>query len=88
MTRDLEEDLAICEAAQPGPWTTHNGDIKAPNGYTMYIGYAADRRDSAFVAAARTGWPETIRYAMKLEDEVDRLRNELNILQEQLEQRG
>lgn len=41
-----------------------------------------------FIKAAYERWPETIRYAMKLEEENDRLRNELNILQEQLGERG
>lgn len=41
-----------------------------------------------FIAAAREGWPYAIRYALKLEKEIDRLRNEIDILQEQLEQRG
>jgi hypothetical protein len=41
-----------------------------------------------FIARARTGWPETIRELKKAESEIDRLHNELNILQEQLNRRG
>lgn len=40
-----------------------------------------------FIRQAREGWPYAIRRALKAEAEVDRLRNELNILQEQLAQK-
>jgi len=41
-----------------------------------------------FIREALEGWPYAIRRALEAETEIDRLRNELNILQEQLEQRG
>jgi len=40
-----------------------------------------------FIRQAREGWPYAIRRALEAEAEVDRLRNELNILQEQLAQK-
>lgn len=64
MSRDLESDLAICEAA---------------NLNLLSVG-----RSDNFTLAARKGWPYAIRRALEAEKEIDHLRNELNILQEQL----
>jgi len=122
-TRDLEADLAICEAATPGPWIIESSNVIC-RGYTlMIVAYAGSQNDISFVAEAREGWPYAIRRVMELEKElervrnerdfwerneytlglkveqlekeleqreaeIDRLRNELNILQEQLEQRS
>jgi hypothetical protein len=88
--RDLEVDLAICEAATPGPWMDHKEhdlwrEVRA--NHSMIADCLTDS-DARFIAEARTGWPYAIRRALEAEAEVDRLRNELNILQEQLEQRG
>jgi len=102
--RDLEADLAICEAATPGPWmfceyehTRRDGTywhIRAGSGFfddCSFQGFELasymSSSDARFIAEARTGWPYAIRRALEAEAEVDRLRNELNILQEQLEQR-
>lgn len=104
MGRDLEKDLAICEAATPGPWKIDDGDSEAigifdSNGNPICYfsgnpergvglhGRIVDKANARFAAEARVGWPYAIRYAMSLEREVDRLQNELHILQEQLEQR-
>lgn len=92
MRRDLERDLAICNAATPGPIRITKCECGHPVCDQVFISITkADGRltpeDAHFIAEARSGWPETIRYAMSLEREIDRLRNELNILQEQLEQR-
>jgi len=40
-----------------------------------------------FIRQAREGWPYAIQRALAAEAEIDRLRNEIQILQEQLEQR-
>lgn len=102
MDRDLEKDLAICEAASPGPWKLNDSPhyehniiwgFKGPgHGAIAEVAFDYPRKprinDACFIAEARTGWPETIKYAMGLEKEIDRLHNELNIMQEQLEQRG
>jgi hypothetical protein len=133
MARDLEKDLAICEAATPGPWEVEQTkgvvrtaitDALDPNIWPLYIvmpsppfvlgkcgaaiavdhfrgGIREAEAVARFIAEARTGWSYAIRRALAaeaellrvnvtnsvLEAEVDRLRNELNILQEQLEQR-
>jgi hypothetical protein len=119
MARDLEKDLAICEAATPGPWEVEQTkgvartaitDALDPNIWPLYIvmpsppfvlgkcgaaiavdhfrgGIKEAEAIARFIAEARTGWPYAIRRALAAEAEVDRLRNELNILQEQLEQR-
>ncbi len=99
--RDLEADLAICEAASPGPWRQDSdGFLIVANGIHI-ADVVSTEEDARFIAEARTGWPYTIRRALaaeaellrvnvenrNLEAEVDRLRNEINILQEQLEQR-
>lgn len=98
--RDLEKDLAICEAATTGPWLP-NRDPRSSD-YIIWgpkgPGYGAiaeakiyqeQWRDNVrFIAEARTGWPYAIRRALEAEAEIDRLRNEMNILQEQLQQSG
>ena len=90
-TRDLEADLAICEAATPGPWeckygqTAHhirNLELK------VSVALAARGTNAHFITEAREGWPYAIRRAMVAEAEVDRLRDEIRMLQKQLEQRG
>ena len=85
--RDLEADLAICEAATPGPWTFDRISIKREE-YALLLSYLSTQDDLRFVAEAREGWPYAIRRALAAEAEIDRLRNEIQILQEQLEQRG
>ncbi|MBO8164677.1 MAG: hypothetical protein H0Z34_13330 [Brevibacillus sp.] len=74
MARDLEKDLVICQS-----FVTR---VERSTSYKEKISAGI-----SFACEARSGWPETIRYAMSLEQEIDRLRNELNILQEQLQQR-
>lgn len=66
MARDLDGDLAICEAATQADW------------YSV----------AHFIAEARVGWPETIRELQAAEREIDKLRDEINLLQEQLQRRG
>ena len=84
--RDLEADLAICEAATPGPWTFDRVSVKREE-YAILLSYLSTRDDLRFVAEAREGWPYAIRRAMEAEKEIDRLRNEISILQEQLAQK-
>lgn len=89
--RDFEKDLEICESATPGPRsiasTTDGKYVLDCNDWV--VGSIIEHfEDARFITEARTGWPETIRYAMKLEEEIDRLREENAMLLEQLNQRG
>lgn len=93
VTRDLEADLAICEAATPGPWVVALKDCvvrdywEVDGSRQVVLSAANDiEADAHFAAEARQGWPYAIQRAQEAEQEVDRLRNELEILQEQLSQ--
>lgn len=94
--RDLEADLAICEAAAPGPWSVVAETIcttktDGEGWHTAIIHPRTprpDRETMKFVASAREGWPYAIRRAMQAEDEADRLRNELQMYQERDRGRG
>lgn len=68
--RDLDADLAICEAATP--------DLLSNNEVFL----------NSYLKVAYNAWPYVIRRAMEAEQEIDRLRNELNILQEQQQRAG
>lgn len=93
MTRDLEADLAVCEAATPGPYNIRPCGCGHPACDQVFISITkADGRltpeDARFIAEAHEGWPYAIRRALEAEAEIDRLRDEIRMLQEQLEQRG
>jgi hypothetical protein len=93
-SRDLEADLAICEAATPGPWAVCGRYVvrdKYELGNYRQAVFKAEHipkieADMRFAVEAREGWPYAIRRALAAEAEIDRLRNEIQILQEQLEQ--
>lgn len=70
--RDLEADLKICEAATPGPWAK-TGDF-VNDLYGKPIARTWEESDNIFIAAARTGWPETIERAMAAEAELARIK--------------
>lgn len=90
-TRDLEADLAICEAATPGPWENYvdavgqrASDTKRIWVCQLYDGLEPHINDfdnqeanARFISEARQGWPYAIRRALAAEAEVDRLRAEL-----------
>lgn len=87
--RDLEADLAICEAATPGPYqmTPCGCGHQACNQFFISVTHSdgrLDPDDAYFIVEAREGWAYAIRRAMEAEDKIDRLRNELNILQQQV----
>ncbi|CAM3745438.1 hypothetical protein COLU111180_06365 [Cohnella lubricantis] len=89
--RDLEADLAICEAATPGPWNKEGSEVwRRGTGYTdsedghKWICDAFKAENAQLIAAAREGWPYAIRRAMEAEAEVDRLRNELQMAYERI----
>lgn len=81
--RDLHADLAICNAATPGPWLYDAGDI-----VSVELDYESvdllnpydGAKDARFIAAARTGWPHAIERAMAAEAEVERLRGNCQAL--------
>ena len=90
--RDLEADLAICEAATPGPWLIDEANkgvmsIGDQEGFEITTDILRDE-DAVFIAEAREGWPYAIRRALEAEAEVDRLRAENAMLLEALNQRG
>lgn len=85
--RDLDADLEICEAATAGPWIAVESGagvltVNAPDDFELMTDIPFDE-DAQFISEAREGWPYAIRRAQDAERENDRLRNELNILQEQ-----
>ncbi|BBH19797.1 hypothetical protein Back11_11420 [Paenibacillus baekrokdamisoli] len=91
MPRDLEADLAICEAATPGPYEITTCDCGSPVCSQVFISITNTEgrlfpEDAAFYVAARNGWPETIRELQAAEAKIDRLQNELQLYQEQLQQ--
>lgn len=94
--RDLRADLAICEAATPGPWAVCGRYVvrdKYELGNYRQAVFKAEHipkieADMRFAVEAREGWPYAIRRALELEEEVRRLRTENAQLLEALSQRG
>jgi hypothetical protein len=89
VARDLDVDLAICEAATLGPWIAtelDNGVLVVRDHENVELVDAQFSEDSVFIAEAREGWPYAIRRVQEAERENDRLLNELNMLQQQLDQ--
>lgn len=90
--RDLEADLELCNCATPGPWVVMSESIATAktdrdgwhDGIIRPRTPRPRREIMRFIAEARQGWPYAIQRAQEAEQEVDRLRNELDMLQEQL----
>lgn len=79
MGRDAEKDLAMCEAATPGPWQAwrRNGDfIQLAKG--VVVGTTEDNLQ--FISESREALPYWIKRAMAAEAEVERLREERDYL--------
>jgi hypothetical protein len=72
--RDLRADLAICNAATPGPWIDNGNEIVTESNRFVGIAGALTDEDNQFIAEARTGWPHAIERALAAEAEVERLR--------------
>lgn len=83
LARDLEADLAICTAATPGPWMLAAQYELLLDAAGHALGFIEAKEDRIFAMEARQGWPYAIRRAMEAEREIDRLRNELQMYQEQ-----
>lgn len=86
--RNLHADLALCDAATPGPWesadTTDGFYILDADDYVL-AATLERASDATFILEAREGWPEAIRRAIAAEAEVERLRKENEYLREQRE---
>lgn len=94
--RDLNADLAICNAATAGPWFREESyDLAVRSGpegtqviYAVgddmsYLGI--DDADATFIAEARTAWPHAIERAISAEAEVERLISALEGAREYVE---
>ncbi|MFD1270623.1 hypothetical protein ACFQ3Y_24745 [Paenibacillus motobuensis] len=86
MKRNLHADLAICEAATPGPlsadadeWPGNENLRYWVNTHEDGIGCFLAYEDAKFFAEAREGWPEAMRIAIAAEAENKRLRTELKV---------
>jgi hypothetical protein len=90
LSRCAAADLAVCEAASPGPWTARMARIEDDDpdhycglvrgqGYRTpahcYGGGPKRRLDCEFIAMSRTALPAWIRRAQAAEAEVARLRH-------------
>ena len=79
--RDLQKDLLICEKATLGPWMavdwfvyTDDAGIRIADCDFGSDGNPDGDENSAFIVAAREGWPEAISRAIAAEAEVERLK--------------
>ena len=87
LARDLRADLAVVEAATPGPWAD---DVPAGHVYNpdwLRLGWdrgivatTDDDTDTRAIAAMRDGWPAAIRRALAAEAEAARLNDTLALL--------
>ncbi len=96
LKRDAAADLAVCEAASPGPWIVSHSVaddcechycnvVSGPNHRTPAHCYGTGpyrRHDSAFIAASRDALPAWIRRAEALQAENKELRAEVERLKE------
>ena len=70
--RDLEADLATCNAATPGPWKCLDDTPVDTEWASIFP------QDLDFVMNAREGWPHAIERAIKAEAENAKLRAALS----------
>lgn len=96
-SRDLDADLAICEAATPGLWEVEREPREGVNGkigYFYYINTVSDPREhfgplggrnARFISEARQGWPYAIHLVKSQQDEIDRLRAERDALEDKVD---
>ncbi len=79
LSRNLAADLALCEAATPGPWTCgrvpHDEEPdtviigSAWRFWARVVGVPGDPAEpnADMIAAARAGWPAALRRALRVE---------------------
>ncbi|MBY0052298.1 hypothetical protein H7K32_11505 [Brevibacillus agri] len=94
--RNAAEDLAMCEAATPGPWKTSQHDqysldiVSVPEQevicWTDSFGQGA--RDGHFIAESREALPHWIRRAVAAEDREKKLIEALRLIAEESEDLG
>jgi len=86
--RDLYADLAICNAATPGPWAADKGYEQSERGNYVYsqaegsvvcaeqdgTDCVLSNEDARFIAEARTGWPHAIERALAAERKLAEIR--------------
>ncbi|WP_338532629.1 hypothetical protein RBB83_17470 [Paenibacillus peoriae] len=69
--RDLNADLAVCEAATRGNWLVADGvyvlDGESWETGGSFVAECEREADAEFTAKAREGWPEAIRRAIATE---------------------
>lgn len=92
MSRDLEEDLKICEEATPGPHLVTPCPCASDICNQVFISITRtdgrlEPEDAKFIAEAREGWAHAIKRAQKAEEQVDTLIHEMRMLQDDLNQR-
>ncbi|MCG7406757.1 hypothetical protein MH117_04945 [Paenibacillus sp. ACRRX] len=85
--RNLVEDLVICDAATPGPWIWWGygesiGDgIRSINQKILMADdnklVIVNKENINLMVEARQGWPEAIKRAISAEEEVERLKGQL-----------
>ena len=85
--RNLKKDLELCNHATSGPWTpTYGNEFVAQDKYDeddcrqgicRLLHKPKRKEDSEFIAAAREGWPEAIKRAIKAEEENAELRDKM-----------
>jgi hypothetical protein len=73
--RDLNADLAICDADTSGPWRVDAGqrpfaELLVVDNDNRVMAEAGVFDDANFIAEARTGWPAAIKRAIAAEAEV------------------
>lgn len=76
--RNLQADLALCEAAKPENWTVEESRF-CPNKECPHfekLTIVAWPPNIEFIAAAREGWPAAIRRALADEADMDFLKQE------------
>lgn len=91
--RDLDADLKICEAADPAPIriTPCKCGYEKCNQVFISMTNSEGRlypEDAKFIKEARIGWPEAIKRAKEAEEKVDRLVNEIRMIQDDLNRKG
>ncbi|UYZ12185.1 hypothetical protein A6764_00035 [Brevibacillus sp. WF146] len=94
--RDLNVDLAICNAATSGPWAADKGYEQSERGNYVYsqadgsvvcaeqddTDCVLTDTDARFIAEARTGWPHAIERALAAEKRVAELEARLACIEE------